>query len=62
MQDNSVFSVQYFGARRFIAYSNALANITRSLIGQRPKIATVFSGIYLKKPDVMGNFVFDWST
>ena len=51
-----------FRCQTFIAYSNALANITRSLIGQRQKIATVYSAIYRRKPDVMSNVVCDWST
>ena len=43
-------------------YSNALANITRRLIGQCQKVATAYSAIYRRKPDVMSNVVCDWST
>ena len=43
-------------------HSNALANITKRLIGQRQKIATVYSAIYRREPDVMSNVVCDWST
>ena len=44
-----------------IGHSNALAHITRRLIGQRQKIATIiYSAIYRRKPDVMSNVGFDW--
>ena len=42
-------------------YSNALENITRLLIGQRRKLATVYSVIYCRKPDVISNVACDWS-
>ena len=45
-----------------IRTTNALANITRRLIGQRQKFATVYSAIYCWKPDVMSNVAYDWST
>ena len=34
-------------------HSNALAYVTRRLIGQRQKFATVYSAIYCRKSDVI---------
>ena len=42
--------------------SNALANITRRLIGWRQEFATVYSAIYRRRPDVMSNVSCDWLT
>ena len=42
-------------------FSNALANVTRRLIGRRQKFATVYSAIFRRKPD-MSNVACSWST
>ena len=44
-----------------IYHSNTLENITRLLIGQCQKFATVYPVIYCRKLYVMSNVASDWS-
>ena len=41
-------------------FSNALANITRLLIGQRQEFVTVYFVMYRRRSDVMSNVAVGW--